>query len=111
MPFATPTWDKDLACVVINLSSKVVATTRTQFPGDEDYYLAIPTLTKIFIRSFHQEFPRSARNSLYRVTDQSARSAGMHWSSSSFDLIFKSATYFAGSPADIPRFVCLLMIT
>lgn len=57
MPFATPTWDKDLACVVINLSSKVVATTRTQFPGDEDYYLAIPTLTKIFIRSFHQEFP------------------------------------------------------
>ncbi|WP_437683362.1 hypothetical protein [Sorangium sp. So ce131] len=36
---ARPTWDAASTCVLINLSSDLVSETRTQFPGDEDYYL------------------------------------------------------------------------
>lgn len=40
LPLAKKAWSEELRCVVINRASQAVPVTRTQFPGDESYYLA-----------------------------------------------------------------------
>lgn len=40
IPLARQAWDDELRCVVINRASNAVPVTRTQFPGDESYYMA-----------------------------------------------------------------------
>jgi len=40
IPFGRQEWNEELRCVVINQATSPVPVTRTQFPGDESYYMS-----------------------------------------------------------------------
>lgn len=40
VPLARREWQDDLRCVIVNRTNEPVPVTRTQFPGDESYYMA-----------------------------------------------------------------------